>query len=249
MAMSLISLLLIQLLSISITIDKEDLAFFYKDYIKSQGYKLEEHEVITEDGYKLTLWHIFLHKSNEQNEVVYMQPGFLCSSWVFFQLGKNSLPFLLNEEGYDVWIGNNRGTLFSLDHISKDSKSLNGDYWDFSLDENIFYDLPASIDYVKGTTGVKKINYIGHSQGTTLFYMLYMHNPSFVKNIINKFVSLGSVPNIAHVTLLPIQIIDKIYGLIEMARPITKAMIFSDGLIFVIIRQIYANMHLIQLQV
>jgi len=135
MKISLILLLLTQLFSIAFTINKEDLAFYYKDYIKSQGYKLEEHEVITEDGYKLTLWHIILNKSIDKNKVVYIQPGFLCSSWVFFQLGKNSLPFLLNDEGYDVWIGNNRGTLFSLEHIYKDSKKLNGDYWDFSLDD------------------------------------------------------------------------------------------------------------------
>ena len=229
MKISLILLVLIQLLSIAFTINKEDLAFYYKDYIKSKGYKLEEHEVITEDGYKLTLWHIILNKSIDRNKVVYIQPGFLCSSWVFFQLGKNSLPFLLNDEGYDVWIGNNRGTVFSLDHIYKDSKTLNGDYWDFSLDDHVQYDLPATIDYVKQTTGAKKINYIGHSQGTTIFYMLYMHNPSYVESSINKYISLGTVPNIAHTNYLPIQLLDKVYGLLEMAQPITKAITFNDG--------------------
>ena len=228
MKMALISLLLIQLMSITYTINKEDLAFYYKDYINSQGYKLEEHEVITEDGYKLTLWHIAVNKLINKNKVVYIQPGFLCTSWVFFQLGKNSLPFLLTDEGYDVWIGNSRGTLFSLDHIYKDPNKLNGDYWDFSLDDNVEYDLPATIDYVKETTGAKKIHYIGHSQGTTIFYMLYMHNPSYVESSIDKYISLGTVPNIAHATFLPIQLLDKLYGLLEMTQPITKAIIFND---------------------
>ena len=149
--MKIISLLLIliQLIGISISIQKEELEYYYKDYIKMLGYKLEEHEVITEDGYKLFLWHIIKSNSYEKTKVAYIQPGFVCTAWVFFQLEKNSLPILLIEQGYDVWIGNNRGTIFSMGHISKDSQNLVGDYWDYSMDENVFYDLPASINYVK----------------------------------------------------------------------------------------------------
>ena len=229
--MKIISLLLIliQLIGISISIQKEELEYYYKDYIKMLGYKLEEHEVITEDGYKLFLWHIIKSNSYEKTKVAYIQPGFVCTAWVFFQLEKNSLPILLIEQGYDVWIGNNRGTIFSMGHISKDSQNLVGDYWDYSMDENVFYDLPASINYVKKITKTEKINYIGHSQGTTLFYMLYMHDPSYIESSINKFVSLGSVPNIAYAEFFPIQILDKIYGLLEMSQPLTKALIFDEG--------------------
>ena len=193
------------------------------------GYKLEEYEVITEDGYKLTLWHIVPISEVNINKVVYMQPGFVCTSWVFFQNGKNSLPFMLIDEGYDVWIGNSRGTIFSAGHVSKDPSDWNGDYWDYSMDENVKYDLPSSIDYVKQTTGATKVNYIGHSMGTTIFYMLYMNNPSYIEDSINKFVSLGSVPNIAYTTLLPIDILDKIYKILEMSRPITKAISLNVG--------------------
>ena len=64
-------LLLIQLLNINIAEEEFDLNFYYKDYIKSMGYKLEEHEVITVDGYKLTLWHIIQNKPAYQNKVIY----------------------------------------------------------------------------------------------------------------------------------------------------------------------------------
>ena len=227
MKVSFLILLIFQILFFTISIETDELEYYYKDYIKSQGYKLEEHEVITEDRYILNLWHIVKNLSFDKNKVIFIQPGFMCSSWVFFQLGKNSLPFLLIEKGYDVWISNNRGTLFSMEHISKNSEELNGDYWDFSMDENVIYDLPANIDYIKQTTGAKKINYIGHSQGTTIFYMLYMHNPSYVESSINKYISLGTVPNIAHTNYLPIQMLDKVYGLLEMAQPFTKAIIFN----------------------
>ena len=219
--------ILFLLISFTIVLNKDQFEFYYRDYIESFGYKLEEHETITEDGYELTIWHIFKNSSTNTNKVIYLQPGFVCTSWVFFQLGENSLPFMLIDQGYDVWIGNNRGTIFSWGHTSKDPDDLNGDYWDFSMDENVFYDLPAQINYVKEVSGAKKVHYIGHSQGTTLFYMLYMHNPKYVESSINKFVSLGSVPNIAYATFMPIQYLDKLYRLIEMTRPITKAIVFG----------------------
>ena len=229
MKTTIILLLLLQLITINLSISDEELPYYYKEYIESFGHKLEEHQVITEDGYILTLWHLAPNSPLNKNKVVYFQHGFTCTAWVFFQMEKNSLPFLLVEQGYDVWLGNSRGTIFSLDHISKNYKKANGDYWDFSMDENVIYDLPASIEYVKQVTGATKINYIGHSQGTTIFFMLYMHNPSYIESSINKFIGLGTVPNIAYSKSLPMFILDKIYEVLKMVKPLTKAIGFSDN--------------------
>ena len=228
MKTTLILLLLFQLITINLSISNEELPYYYKEYIESFGHKLEEHQVTTEDGYILTLWHLAPNSSVDKNKVVYFQHGFTCTAWVFFQMERNSLPFLLLEQGYDVWLGNSRGTIFSLDHLSKDYKKGNSDYWDFSMDENAIYDLPASIEYVKQTTGATKINYIGHSQGTTVFLMLYMHNPSFIESSINKYISLGTVPNIAYSKSLPMSILDKIYDVLKTVKPLTKAIGFND---------------------
>jgi len=203
-----------------------DLESLYKTHIKSFGYQMEEHEVITEDGYILSLWHL-VPNVLEPKKVVYIQHGFTCTSWAFFHLGNNSLPFLLIEEGYDVWLGNTRGTIFSLGHVSKDSNKKNGDYWDFSMDEMIYYDVPTLIDYVKKFTSVSKVDFIGHSQGTTMFFMLYRHNPSYIESSINTFISLGTVPSITYVNFLPIKFIDLAYKAIKMSRPLTKAIQFS----------------------
>jgi lysosomal acid lipase/cholesteryl ester hydrolase len=50
-------------------------------------------------------------------------------------------------EGYDVWLGNNRGTRHSRFHVN-----INPDYdshfWDFSFVELGKYDLPALISFV-----------------------------------------------------------------------------------------------------
>ena len=56
-----------------------------------------------------------------------------------------------------------------------------------------------------------------------------MHNPSFVESSINKFISLGTVPNIAYSKSLPISILDKIFDVLKMAKPVSKAIGFSDN--------------------
>ena len=80
--------------------------------------------------------------------------------------------FRLAEAGYDVWLGNNRGTTFSRKHEAFDAKK-DRNFWDFSFAELGMYDATAQIDYVREVTGLAKVAYIGHSQGTTqMFYAL-----------------------------------------------------------------------------
>ena len=43
---------------------------------------------------------------------------------------------------------------------------------DFRWHEIGMYDVPASVDYVLKTTGKSKLNYIGHSMGTTAFFVM-----------------------------------------------------------------------------
>ena len=106
------------------------------------------------------------------------------TAWTFFQLGDNSLPFILLREGYDVWLGNVRGNVFSHNHISPNLGEIKSGLDEHSMDEFVEYDLPAMINMVRSKTGAKKITYIGHSQGTTIFFMLVMHNPAFAEEAI-----------------------------------------------------------------
>ena len=224
------SILLITLITLSNTIEDDEITYYYKDYIKTLGYKLEEYEVITDDYYKLSLWHFVPNFPVDPSKVVYLQPGFMCVAWVFLQNGKQSLPFLLMEKGYDVWIGHNRGTVHSLGHLTKDSQEPDSDYWDFNLDDYALTDLPANLEAVKKYTGAKKLSYIGHSQGTTIFFMLYMHDPKYMESTIDKFISLGTVYTINYASLLPVNVVDKIYGLLDKIMDLsTKPIYFGNG--------------------
>ncbi len=60
-------------------------------------------------------------------------------------------------------------------------------------------DLPAGIDYILDQTEKKKLIYIGHSQGTTIFYVLLSSKPEYNEKI---FFQLSAAPigSISHTT-------------------------------------------------
>lgn len=107
--------------------------------------------------------------------------------------------FQLVRKGYDVWLGNERGTKHSLGH-----QTLNPDkdmaYWQFSWTEMGDYDAPAQIDFVRKHTGVDKVTYVGHSQGTTqMFYQLAKPGNDW-KDKLNLYVALAPVTRLDHST-------------------------------------------------
>jgi len=73
--------------------------------------------------------------------------------------------FNLATEGYDVWMGNNRGCQYSVKHVSMDPASK--EFWDFDFEDMGLKDVPAEIDFILNATSQSKLTYIGHSEGTT----------------------------------------------------------------------------------
>ena len=60
---------------------------------------------------------------------------------------KNSaFPLILARAGYDIWIGNTRGSMNSREHVLVDDEDPR--YWDFSFSELGMYDLPAMIGHI-----------------------------------------------------------------------------------------------------
>jgi lysosomal acid lipase/cholesteryl ester hydrolase len=61
------------------------------------------------------------------------------------------------------------------------------------------YDLPAVVDYILKTTGEQKLYYIGHSMGTTMFYVFLSERPQYNSKIRAMF-SLAPVAFSSHMT-------------------------------------------------
>ncbi|XP_055848132.1 uncharacterized protein LOC129913464 [Episyrphus balteatus] len=169
--------------------------------VRAANYPIETHTVTTSDGYILTL-HRIPHSSrlsqSEPGKVVLIQHGLLCSSSDFVVLGKEKgLAYLLSELGFDVWLGNARGNYYSRKHISL--KPSSSKFWDFSWHEIAIIDMPTMIDYIRSVTGVQKITYIGHSQGTTGFFILNSLKPEY-NDVFESAHMLSPVAYMSHIT-------------------------------------------------
>ncbi|GJQ87658.1 hypothetical protein Trydic_g17477 [Trypoxylus dichotomus] len=171
------------------------------EMIERQGYVVEQHTNIqTSDGYLLDLHRMPYGKNNSRvvgKPVVFLMHGILSSSADWVNMGpEKSIAYQLVEAGYDVWMGNARGNTWSRKHIiynpNRDSK-----FWDFSWQEIGSIDVPTMIDYVLKETGQSKLFYIGHSQGTTSFFVMTSEKPEY-NDKIRLMVALAPIAYMSH---------------------------------------------------
>lgn len=155
---------------------------------------IQEHQIGTDDGYLLTLFRI-----EGDGPPVFLMHGFYNSADDWVTAGPESgLAYILAAAGFDVWIGNARGNKYSRHHIYL-SPDEDTEFWDFSWDEIGNYDLPAMIDYILYVTNKTQLAYIGHSQGTTSFFVLCSEQPEY-NNKISIMIALSPVAWFTHVT-------------------------------------------------
>lgn len=201
--------------------EKGDACKKVPEIIRSQGFKVEEHEVVTRDGYILTL-HRVINPLVEQRyrrllRPVILQHGFpTCSiDWVFGSPDVGPMPWPCNQcnEPFDMDPSNDQQHPRSLAYYlvnegfdvwlansrgntysqSHISKStIDPSFWDFSFDEQIDYDLPDTILYIQINTSFEKIAFVGHSLGSLIMFGLLSDQPKYA-DIIEPFVALAPV--------------------------------------------------------
>lgn len=106
--------------------------------------------------------------------------------------------FVLAMNGYDVWLGNNRGGLYSRRHVNLDPDVDTEEFFNYSFVELGKYDLPAMLDFVRRVTNVEKVTYIAHSQGTTQMFFALAEMQEQMAERINLFIALGPVVTLNH---------------------------------------------------
>lgn len=81
---------------------------------------------------------------------------FQCSG-AFVLNEERSLAFTLINQGYDVWVGNNR-SIAGVDHVSLSHEDP--EYWNWGLKELGIYDFAAMVDHVLLYSGFSKVNLV-----------------------------------------------------------------------------------------
>ncbi|XP_053607517.1 lipase 3-like [Plodia interpunctella] len=169
----------------------EDINLNITQLFQKYGYGVEEHQVTTSDGYILDIFRV-----PGNGPVVFIMHGLICSSDDFVSTGpEHGLPYLLADLGYDVWLGNARGNKHGRKHVTMSPNSA--EFWEFSFDEIGRYDLTAMIDYVLEETNQRKLVYIGHSQGTTSFFVMTSEYPEY-NDKISVMIALSAVAYLSH---------------------------------------------------
>ena len=98
------------------------------------GFKASQHQVVTDDGYILNIWRIDgplvddKKKDYTKKKPILMQHGLEADMMQWMYASPDVSPALvLARAGYDVWMGNNRGTFYSLGHTTLSNKDK--EYW------------------------------------------------------------------------------------------------------------------------
>ena len=60
---------------------------------------------------------------------------------------------MLADQGYDVWLGNNRGTKWSQAHVTLDKSQKS--FWNWYQEDMGRQDIPTFIDYILDNTGLE----------------------------------------------------------------------------------------------
>lgn len=188
--------------------------------IKAAGYPCEEITVPTSDGFLLGLQHIphgvVGSSSTHKKLPVFLQHGLTQGGDIWaLNPPKESLAYILADEGFDVWIGNLRGGRFSYGH--KNLSPTDSRFWDWSVDELADTDLPALVGYVTSATQ-SQLYYVGHSQGTILALAAMSDDNSAVTNMLKAGVLFAPIAYMQHMrspllTLSADLMLDKIVGL------------------------------------
>ncbi|KAL2634034.1 hypothetical protein R1flu_005513 [Riccia fluitans] len=159
--------------------------------ILKMGYPCQNYTVTTEDGFLLGVYRMpygfneNLPEKSWSRPPVFLQHGLLQGgdNWVLNN-PEESLAYILADAGFDVWLGNIRGTRWSHGHVSLHPQDK--DYWDWGLDELAGYDLPAMLEFVYKSTA-RKLLYVGHSQGTIIGFA------AFTQDRVGEFVAAAAM--------------------------------------------------------
>ncbi|KAL2505349.1 Triacylglycerol lipase 2 [Abeliophyllum distichum] len=169
--------------------------------VSVHGYECQEFDVITDDGYILSVQRIPEGRgqgsaSGPNRPPVLLQHGVLVDGMTWLvNPPEQSLAMILADNGFDVWISNIRGTRFSRRHVTLDPSTP--EFWDWTWDDLVFHDLPAIFELVFKQTG-QKIHYVGHSMGTLMALASFSEGKQIDK--VRSAALLSPIAYLSHMT-------------------------------------------------
>ena len=99
-----------------------------------------------------------------------------------------SFPYTMAKEGYDVWVGNNRGNRFTNNNGQEG-------FWDYVFDHLAKYDITAIVNSVLSHSSSESLVFVGHSQGS-LQLLSALSEGYIEESKIKSYIGLGPILSI-----------------------------------------------------
>ena len=197
------------------------------EIIRARGFIGEQYTILSRDKTPLSIYHIInpfanpktlnrypvlvLHgvaadaaqmvAHSERTQARPPVPGKIVSD-----LGDTSLALMLANNNFDVYLVDARGTNLNNHQVAQDLDPIESQkYWNFSLDEQIHYDLPAIIDFVLAQSNADKLHYIGFSESTFFMFAFLTRFPDYQDKLVS-FVALAPVAYVGHISGLALSL-------------------------------------------
>eukprot|EP01017_Pseudomicrothorax_dubius_P021576 TRINITY_DN2322_c0_g1_i1.p1 TRINITY_DN2322_c0_g1~~TRINITY_DN2322_c0_g1_i1.p1 ORF type:complete len:439 (-),score=71.32 TRINITY_DN2322_c0_g1_i1:160-1476(-) len=137
--------------------------------VTARGFLCEEHFVKTHDGYILRLFRV--QRPDQTNEFSQMLPIVVllhdfADSAASFVLDERSPAYVFANLGFDVWLPNMRGNIYSKNHTMLRTDKRN--FWTFTFQHSASYDLPVIFELVRRLNIARKVNVVALGEGALL---------------------------------------------------------------------------------
>ncbi|CAH0555571.1 unnamed protein product [Brassicogethes aeneus] len=208
-----------------------DICDSFESIVKRYGYQMENITVQTDDGYilqnfrisrvgtnmqnitgpPLVIWHAFDRNArcfvvNEKDSL-----GILTTTSALHFSCSYFVAFYYADAGYDVWLPNVRGTVFSS-HISLTPNDA--EYWDFSYGKIGKNDVKAVVEMIVEKTGQKLIT-MGHSLGTSALFVYASAYPEDASKNLKGIIAHAPAINLYHTKTIYLSILSNIPDLVR----------------------------------
>lgn len=112
----------------------------------------------------------------------------------------NAPAFVLAKKGYDVWLGNFRGSKYSRKQYNQPAEVNPSRFFRFTWTDLGSMDAPEMINYVLRKTNKSNLTLIAHSLGTTPIFANLAKQSYLWKTKLNLFIALAPVTKLDYAT-------------------------------------------------
>lgn len=104
--------------------------------------------------------------------------------------------FVLANNGYDVFLLNLRGSRYSRKHTTL--SITESAFWDYTLDHLAQYDLSTAFKFIEKLTGHRKVLYVGHNSGASIFLAQGAQFPNEIKDRVIAAALIAPIVEMKH---------------------------------------------------